>query len=29
MLQAVGKDQLGMFWMLVISRGIVGVGAGG
>lgn len=24
-----GKDQLGMFWMLVISRGIAGVGAGG
>lgn len=26
---ASGKDQLGMFWMLVISRGIAGVGAGG
>jgi hypothetical protein len=24
-----GKDELGMFWMLVISRGIAGVGAGG
>lgn len=24
-----GKDQLGMFWMLVIARGIAGVGAGG
>jgi hypothetical protein len=24
-----GKDEFGMFWMLVISRGIAGVGAGG
>lgn len=24
-----GKDELGMFWMLVIARGIAGVGAGG
>lgn len=24
-----GMDELGMFWMLVISRGIAGVGAGG
>lgn len=24
-----GKDEMGMFWMLVISRGIAGVGAGG
>jgi hypothetical protein len=24
-----GKDDLGMFWMLVVSRGIAGVGAGG
>ncbi|TVY80522.1 Glycerophosphoinositol permease [Lachnellula suecica] len=24
-----GKDELGMFWMLVISRGVAGVGAGG
>ena len=23
-----GKDELGMFWMLIISRGIAGVGAG-
>lgn len=26
---ASGKDELGMFWMLVVSRGIAGVGAGG
>jgi hypothetical protein len=24
-----GRDELGMFWMLVISRGVAGVGAGG
>jgi len=24
-----GKDELGMFWMLVISREVAGVGAGG
>lgn len=24
-----GKDELGMFWMLVVSRGVAGVGAGG
>ncbi|TVY90609.1 Glycerophosphoinositol permease [Lachnellula willkommii] len=26
---ASGKDEMGMFWMLVVSRGIAGVGAGG
>lgn len=24
-----GKDEIGMFWMMVVSRGIAGVGAGG
>lgn len=26
---ASGRDQNGMFWMLIIARGLVGVGAGG
>jgi MFS family permease len=24
-----GKDQLGMFWMMIVARGIAGFGAGG
>lgn len=24
-----GKDQLGLFWMLIVSRGVAGFGAGG
>jgi len=24
-----GKDQLGLFWMMIVSRGIAGFGAGG